>query len=107
MKKVFYLVLLALIFYSCGIVDQHEVNGIKHRNYTTYTYNYTTYTVAVMNELNPPIVLIGKSSSLGSYGITLKDGNDSIVTFGNMSTLANNIGDGYNVGDTIVYSKSE
>lgn len=62
---------------------------------------YTEQTQDQFNALKSPVVLIGKHKSFGDWGITVKDGRDSVLTIGNMSTLANDIGNYHNVGDTI------
>lgn len=65
-------------------------------------YNdYTEYTVAEFNKLKKPVILIAKTKDLGNYSIVVKDANDTIIYFGNVSTMASAFGYSYNVGDTL------
>lgn len=68
---------------------------------TPDTKGYTETTVEIFNELTPPVVLFSKAKSMGRYSVTLQDGNGKIHYFGNVSTLANTIGESYEVKDTI------
>ena len=66
--------------------------------------SYTDQTVETLNNLKSPVVLVAKSKSdlvTAMYSVTLKDANDSIVYFGNLSGLANSIGASKQIGDTI------
>ena len=63
--------------------------------------DYTTVTDSIFNTLHSPVVLIGKDKSFGLWGVTLKDGSGKITTFGNFSSLANNLGASRKVGDTL------
>lgn len=65
--------------------------------------SHTTQTVRIFNELIPPVVLFSKEESMWSYGVSLLDGDGVLHHFGNASTLANGIGDNYNVGDTLKF----
>jgi hypothetical protein len=55
-----------------------------------------------MNELKPPIILIGKDEAMGYWGVTLVDSEKRVVVFGNRSSLANHIGSEHRINDTIV-----
>ncbi len=63
--------------------------------------DYTFETVKTFNTLTPPIVLIAKDKTPGTWGVTLRDSRDSMVYFGDFSGLANQIGASYEVGDTL------
>jgi len=86
-----YLIILVstLLFTSC--------NPDSYKGYD----NYTLYTEHVLNTLKQPVILIAKDKSMGCYGIVVKDANDSVVIFGNMSSLADRIGASMSIGDTI------
>jgi hypothetical protein len=67
--------------------------------------SYDDYCNVTINELKPPIILIGKHESTmfdGLWGITVIDSEKRIVSFGDLSSLANNIGSSHNINDTIV-----
>lgn len=64
--------------------------------------DYTGKTVKQFNEMKPPIILLCKTESMkDKYGVSLIDGDGKVYTFGNVSLLANGIGNDYCVGDTI------
>lgn len=85
-----YLIFFALIlFASCG----EESN--------TYA-DYTEKSESQINALTPPVILIAKSKSFGLYGITVIDSNGKLLTVGNVSSLANNIGESRSIGDTLI-----
>jgi len=63
--------------------------------------DYTQKTTEQFNELKPPVVLFSKTKSMGLYGVSVVDGNGKLHTFGNMSSLANGIGEIYAIGDTL------
>jgi len=62
---------------------------------------YTDQTVIIFNNMEPPVILLSKTTTFGLYGVQLMDGNGNIVALGDMSSLANGLGESYNVGDTI------
>ncbi len=62
---------------------------------------YDKYVDSVINALKPPVILIAKEKSFGMYGIVVIDSNKRIVTFGDLSSMANKIGASRNIGDTI------
>ena len=70
---------------------------------TEYTVkeDYTEESVREFNSLPRPVVLIGKKKSFDLYNITVLDGDGKVYSIGNMSTLANTIGESRNVGDTL------
>lgn len=70
---------------------------------TEYTVkeDYTEESVREFNYLKRPVVLIGKKKSFDLYNITVLDGDGKVYSIGNMSTLANTIGESRNVGDTL------
>jgi len=101
MKKVSLILVFAISLLTglTGCDDRYlSDDGKKEKVYS----NYTEYTTDVMNSLKPPIILIGKTKDLGSYSVVLKDSTKKIVFFGNMSTLADAIGESHKIGDTIV-----
>ena len=57
---------------------------------------YTDYTIADINSLEPPVILIGKTVSMGLWGVTVRDNNNAVRTYGNRSTMANHIGETMN-----------
>jgi len=89
MKKVILGILLVIGLGSCGF-----------DSYKGYE-SYDDYVIHDINTLKSPVILIGKSCSMSMWGITVKDGKDSIRHYGNASSLANNIGESRNIGDTI------
>jgi len=97
MKKLLTLIILITAI-SCDPsqedINRRTVNGV-------YYSDYTHYTVAHINSLTSPVILIGKEKNMGLYNITIKDSNNIIATYGNMSTFANNIGASRQIGDTI------
>jgi len=70
---------------------------------TEYTVkeSYTDESVREFNSLKRPVVLIGKKKGFDLYNITVLDGDGKVYTIGNMSTLANTIGESRNIGDTL------
>jgi len=72
----------------------------KYKTINDFT-SYDDFVVYDINRLKKPVILIGKSKTMGLYGIVLIDGNDSIRRYDNMSSLANAIGESRQVGDTI------
>lgn len=63
--------------------------------------SYDGFVIHDLNRLKSPVILIGKYAAMGSYSIVVIDANDSIRTYGNLSTTANCIGESRLVGDTI------
>ena len=63
--------------------------------------NYTERTQIEFKNMEDPIVLQYKEKATFWYGVTLKDGKGKYHKFGNMSALANYIGDNYQINDTI------
>lgn len=97
MKKLKNLIYLIIIMSFIGCINtntnttQEEEKGIS----------YTEKTVNQFNDLEPPVILHSKSKDLGYYGVVVMDGNNKVHVFGNMSSLADRIGESYMVGDTI------
>jgi hypothetical protein len=88
MKKLLLFTILIILF-SCGP-----------------SRSYTARTVKQFNEMKPPVILLCKTKNdyvINKYGVSLIDGDGKVYTFGNMSLLANGIGNDYCVGDTIRY----
>lgn len=65
------------------------------------TVDYTQKTTEQFNGLNPPVVLFSKTKSMGLYNVSVIDGDGTLHTLGNMSRLANGIGEIYAIGDTL------
>ena len=65
------------------------------------TISYSERTVTQFNKLKPPVLLFSKSESMVGYGVQLMDGDGVLHYFGDMSSLANGIGDNYKIGDTL------
>ena len=89
MKKVILGFLLIIGLVSCNM-DSYK--GFE---------NYDAYVEHDINSLKSPVILIGRQCSMSMWSITVKDGMDSIRHYGNMSSLANDIGESRQIGDTI------
>ena len=63
--------------------------------------DYTDYTQQDFSKLKSPVILIGKSESMGNYNITVKDSIGTIRAYGNRSFMANSIGESRTIGDTL------
>ncbi len=83
MKKITIMLILILFMASCDL------------------FNYNEQVHKSINNLESPVILIGKRPSSHSYGITVRDANGVIMSYGNMSIFANHIGESMNIGDTI------
>ena len=64
--------------------------------------NYTEKTEIEFHNMKKPITLQYKSKTTFWYSVALKDGNGAIHKFGNMSALANYLGEHYKINDTIL-----
>lgn len=65
------------------------------------TVSYTTETINQFNNMEAPVTLVAKNKSFGMYSVTLRDGRGKVHIFHNLSTFANQLGDSYNIKDTI------
>lgn len=63
--------------------------------------NYSEKTLIEFNQMKKPVILYDKQKNTFWYSVTLKDGNNDLHKFGNMSSVANWMGDNFQVGDTI------
>jgi len=63
--------------------------------------NYTERTLIEFKDMEEPIVLQYKEKDTFFYSVVLKDGKGKCHKFGNISVLANYIGDNYQINDTI------
>lgn len=64
--------------------------------------SYTAKTLKQYNKMSAPVILISKAEdNVGSYMVTLLDGEGDVYHFTSMSTFANSLGQSYKVGDTI------
>ena len=63
---------------------------------------YTKKTILKYEQMKKPVQLHWKEKNTFWYSVVLKDANGNTERFGNLSTLANYIGERYNIGDTIV-----
>ena len=98
MKRKFTNLLKSTLFITVGI----SCFSCEESRWEKLGYaDYTEYTVAEFNKLKSPVILITKSKDFGLYSITVKDANDSIKYFGNLSNMASSFGETYNVGDTL------
>lgn len=70
----------------------------KEEQYT----DIDTDALAQFNSLIPPVRLLAKDKSFKCWGVTLIDGRNKVITLGNMTTLANQLGESYKIGDTII-----
>lgn len=91
------LLIITFVFTFTGCYNIDPRTKWEKMGYT----DYTDYTVADFNKLKHPVVLIGKNKSLGEYSIVVKDVNDTIRYYGNLSSMASAIGYSHNVGDTL------
>lgn len=78
--KLLIIVILSIVCLSCG---------------------YTEQTAYELRTMKPPVVLVAKEKTTFWYGVTLQDSTMAVYRFGNVSKIANTIGERYNVGDTI------
>ena len=69
---------------------------------STSTTDIDTDALNQFNALTPPVRLLAKDMSFKCWGVTLIDGRNKVITLGNMTTLANQLGASYKIGDTIV-----
>lgn len=90
------LFLLIVLFASC--TEQRQPVGMLDG---TVYYTWDTYYDAKLSKMKSPVVLIGKESNFGSWGVTVKDSTGEILSIGNLVSTANNIGNSRNIGDTI------
>jgi len=63
--------------------------------------DYTDFTEKDFSKLKSPVILIGKSESMGQYNIVVKDSCGTIRAYGNQSFMANGIGESRAIGDTL------
>lgn len=63
--------------------------------------SYTERTKYELQNMQEPIILKDKSKRTFWYSIILEDGNGKLYKWGNGSSLANSIGELYEVNDTI------
>ncbi len=62
---------------------------------------YTNETIDKFTSMPKPVVLYDKTKNTFWYSVVLKDGNGNLERFGNLSSLANKIGETYQIQDTI------
>ena len=95
-----------LILYSCFIIFMFIIaTSCAETGNTAESRDYTAKTIELFNSLEAPVVLFAKKETWGMYSISVIDGDGKITAFGNMSTLANQIGDTYERGDTLTFKK--
>lgn len=82
--------LLILILLSLILLINHERDS------------YIAKTVQTFKKMTPPVTLYYEEKTTFWYSVILKDSTGKLVRFGNLSIIANNIGDNVNVEDTIV-----
>ena len=63
--------------------------------------SYTERTKYELKNMREPIILKDKTKMTFWYSIILEDGNGKLYKWGNASSLANSIGEMYEVNDTI------
>ena len=88
MKKLIltlYIVLAVVLLQSCG---------------------YSEKTLIELNTMSKPVILHDKHKAIFWYGVTLKDGDNKYHRFGNISSVANWLGENYERGDTIKYKSN-
>jgi hypothetical protein len=67
--------------------------------------SYTKTTMSKYEQMKKPVQLHWKEKNTFWYSVVLKDANGHTERFGNLSKIANEIGEKFNVGDTVVYSR--
>ena len=95
MKKILIILIVGLL-YGCSVKDNNGRNivSVEPANYSEQTSN-------MLNDMEAPVILLVKADNIGGYSVTLQDATGEAFYMGNMSTVANGIGQNYNVGDTI------
>ena len=63
--------------------------------------HYTQDTIIEFKSMKRPITLQNKSKIMFWYSVELRDGKGNSHCFGNFSSLANEIGEIYQINDTI------
>lgn len=69
--------------------------------FKTTRANYTKETESQMRRMKEPIILLAKTKTTFHYSVDLQDATGKLYQWGNMSNLADFIGENYEVGDTI------
>ena len=65
--------------------------------------NYTKKTILTFYNMQTPVTLYDETKNTFWYSVVLKDGKGDLHRFGNMSSFANDLGNIYNIGDTLRY----
>lgn len=103
-EKIIYFLLVT--FGSVLLIAQVSCDHPNDRNGKTVKpkveLSYTDVTLKQFNKLEPPVTLFGKSERFSRWGVSLKDGNGKVHVFGNNSTLSQDIGESYDIGDTLI-----
>lgn len=63
--------------------------------------SYTKTTMSKYEQMKKPVQLHWKEKNTFWYSVVLKDANGHTERFGNLSKIANEIGEKFNVGDTV------
>ena len=79
-RNTLYIVLAVVLLQSCG---------------------YTEQTLIEFNTMKTPVILHDKHKITFFYSVTLRDGDNRLHEFGNLSSIARWMGDNYEKGDTI------
>ncbi len=99
MKAVDFIIIL-MTFLTVGLITSCS-DGTPPPQKEQYT-DIDTDALNRFNALTPPVRLLAKEMSFKCWGVTLIDGNNKSIVLGNMTSLANQLGASYKVGDTIV-----
>lgn len=96
LTKAFFILLIMCCFSCKHEKTYYEKDGVKYEDYTDYT-------IAKVNKMKPPIILIAidEKQWMGT-GCTIKDANNEIFAMGNMSYFATSLANSRHIGDTIV-----
>jgi len=78
------LVILAVVMGACG-----------------ESKDYSTRTIEQFNELPPPVILFAKECNWLGCSVTVIDAYGKMTYFGNVSSFAGQLGQSYNIGDTL------
>lgn len=100
MKKILLILAVGFLF-GCEVKDD-DGEVIASAQFS----NYSEETAEELEKLIPPVTLLSKASNFGGYSVSVQDATGNIYYMGNMSTVANGIGENYEVGDTIIKKRN-
>lgn len=80
-------IVLVVLCFSCTKIEANE--------------NYNDKCDKILSSMKSPVIIIGINETWAGFSVSLKDSSGQIVSFGNMSMLANTLGKSHQIGDTI------